>query len=181
MTTEEDNQPVQSEPTLLPPQGEPKPKHAGGRPLKIATVEELQAKIDAYFAECDPHIVDGIALVKDEKTNELIEGTIKRFTDQKPYTVTGLAVFLDTSRETLMEYSERPEFVDTIKAAKDKIHSYAEQSLWTARNAAGPIFNLKNNWGWKDKSEVDQNLSGKLTIADLVVKARDERDRRNPD
>jgi hypothetical protein len=30
-------------------------KHPGGRPLKFKSVEELHEKIEAYFADCDPH------------------------------------------------------------------------------------------------------------------------------
>ncbi len=48
-----------------------------GRPLKFQTVEELQAAIDGFFKECDQK--------------------------QKPYTITGLALALDTSRKLLCE------------------------------------------------------------------------------
>jgi len=50
-----------------------------GRPLKFKTVEELQSNIDAYFEETD----------KDE------------------WTITGLAMALDTSRRVLLEYEEK--------------------------------------------------------------------------
>lgn len=101
-----------------------------GQPLKFSSPEELQKKIDAYFAMCD------------EKG--------------KPYTITGLAVFLDTTRETIMDYAGRDNYSDTVRKAKLKIHSYAEESLWTARNATGIIFNLKNNYPqhWKDRQEI---------------------------
>lgn len=39
-------------------------KHAGGRPLKFESAEELQEKIDLYFKDCDPHIED-VEILKD--------------------------------------------------------------------------------------------------------------------
>jgi hypothetical protein len=97
-----------------------------GRPLKFATPEALQAKIDEYF-EVTP---------KDE------------------ITWTGLAIHLDTSRETLREYKERPEFVDSLKKALLKVEHGYEVDL-KKRGQAGTIFALKN-FGWTDKQEIDQ-------------------------
>lgn len=107
-----------------------------GRPMKFKSVEELQEKIDAYFARCEE--------------------------EEEPLTITGLALALDTSRETLMEYSEREEFVDTIKKAKLKIeHAYELRNI--KRGNAGDIFALKN-FGWKDKTESDIKLGGSVNI-----------------
>ena len=103
-----------------------------GRPLKFESVEEVQELIEAYFLACDD----------DEKP--------------RPYTITGLALALDTCRQTLLDYENKDEFSDTIKKAKNKIHNYAEERLYS-NNVAGVIFNLKNNFGWKDKTEVDNN------------------------
>ena len=101
-------------------------KHAGGRPLKFKTPEDIKPLIDAYFDQC----------VKEEK----------------PLTITGLAMALDTSRETLMNYEKRDEFFDTIKRAKLRVENDYEIALRT-KGGAGEIFGLKN-FGWKDKSEV---------------------------
>lgn len=157
-----------------------------GRPLKFKSAQELQEKIDAYFADCDPHMEEVSEwvqardkegkLLKDENgLNYLVEVHHKIMTTQKPYTITGLALALDTSRETLLEYEERKEFVDTIKKAKDRCHNYVENSLLTS-NPTGAIFNLKNNYGWKDKSEVESNVNMGVAISDKqaeqLIKAR---------
>jgi hypothetical protein len=111
-----------------------------GRPLKFKSVKELQKKIDAYFACCEK--------------------------DGEPLTITGLALALDTSRETLMEYGEREEFVDTIKKAKLKIeHAYELRNI--KRGNAGDIFALKN-FGWKDKTESDVTLGGSINVMPSV-------------
>lgn len=106
-----------------------------GRPLKFKTVEELRKKIDGYFEMCDS---------KDSK---------------EIYTVTGLCLFLDCDRDTLVNYSKREEFFGSIKKAKLKIEKSIEIRLMTTMNVAGAIFNLKNNFGWKDRQEIDSNIS----------------------
>jgi hypothetical protein len=79
----------------------------------------------------------------------------------KPYTVSGLAVFLDTSRETLMDYQGRKGFSDAIKRAKERCYSYTEEFLLSGKNPTGAIFSLKNNYGWRDKTETDITSGGK--------------------
>ena len=149
----------------------------GGRPLKFKTVQELQEKIDAYFADCDPHPEQIIRyewhkkteILKDKKTGEEKEIEVDDrsqrpkeivewgMTKQKHYSITGLANFLETSRATLVDYEEREQFFNTIKAAKDKVEEYWE-GLLIGSNATGPIFNLKNNYGWRDKTEQDLHV-----------------------
>lgn len=144
-----------------------------GRPLKFKSVDELQKKIDAYFAECDPHVVetekweverksDGTKVKDENGYDKLKLIKRKRMTEQIPYTVTGLALALDTSRETLTDYEDKEEFSDTIKRAKDKIQNYLELNL-NSPSPTGTIFNLKNNYGWKDKTESEiSNPDGSL-------------------
>lgn len=147
--------------------------HPGGRPLKFKSVEELQAKIDAYFAECDPHIVTKTVLKFDKKLDEYFEKEVRVMTTQIPYTITGLALALDTSRETLLDYEAKDEYSDTVKRAKLKIHNYTELKLFES-NATGPIFNLKNNYGWKDKTEVDARVESVTPI--LGGNTKDDQD-----
>jgi len=142
-----------------------------GRPMKFKTVEELQTKIDAYFADCDPHMEEVTEWVQardskgqlkkdDNGLNYLVEVTHKVVTGQKPYTITGLALALDTTRETLIDYEDKQEYSDAIKKAKQKCQNYAELMLFT-NSPTGSIFNLKNNYGWRDKTETDLTNNGK--------------------
>lgn len=100
-----------------------------GRPLKFENVEVLQAKIDDYFS----------VTPKDEQT------------------WTGLALHLDTSRETLREYKEREEFVDSLKKALLRIENGYEIDL-KKRGQAGTIFALKN-FGWTDRQEIESRTT----------------------
>jgi hypothetical protein len=78
------------------------------------------------------------------------------------WTITGLALALDTDRHTLINYSEREEYFHTINKAKLMVENAYEIDL-REKGHAGNIFALKN-FGWKDKTEVDATINqGKLT------------------
>lgn len=99
--------------------------HPGGRPLKFPSVEKLQEQIDDYF----------------------------KVTPAKEITVTGLALALDTSRETLLDYEGRAEFADAVKRAKYKVALEYEKDL-RRQGRSGDIFALKN-FGWTDRQEIE--------------------------
>lgn len=117
-------------------------KNKGGRPLKFKTVKELEDKIEAYIK---PSL--------DE------EGNI-RLNDNgfpvRPLTITGLALALDTTRETLCDYQNKDEFSDTVNRAKLIVENYYEQRL-TYNSPTGSIFALKN-FGWEDRSQQEQTV-----------------------
>ncbi|MFD1990090.1 terminase small subunit [Paenibacillus nicotianae] len=134
-----------------------------GRPLRFESVEHLQHEIDDYFNSCYEEVWYEIEEDDGQKSWRPSTDRFGQIEKQqvKPFTVSGLAYYLGTNRQTLMNYSERPEFIDTIKKAKARIEGYVEETLLTSKNPAGSIFNLKNNYGWVDKQEVDQTLSNK--------------------
>ena len=137
-----------------------------GRPLKF-TGEELSNKIDAYFNSCfeevweDEDFRDDLGMRKKDENGVYIKVPKKVKKQKCPITVGGLAVFLETSRETLREYKERPEFVDTIKRAWDFIEMQLENGMLSGYiNPTAGIFNAKNNFGWRDKNETDITSAG---------------------
>lgn len=120
-------------------------KHPGGRPLLFNSPEEMQIKIDEYFKSCYREIID-------PETKQITYENIR------PLTITGLAVALNCDRRTLLNYENKDEFFPAIKQARQRIENYVEESLWKPKVAAGVIFNLKNNFGWVDKSEVETTI-----------------------
>lgn len=133
-----------------------------GRPLKFKTPKQLQKRIEEYFRSCWEQKVDMFGnkifeKVKGKKTTKPI------MVQKRPYTITGMAVALGTTRETLLDYEAKygDEFSDTIKRAKEMCHAYAEESLFVGKNPTGAIFNLKNNWKWEDKQKIDDNVNFK--------------------
>lgn len=178
---------------------ETKQKNRVGRPMKFQSVEELQKKIDAYFADCDPHPEEIIIWEWHEKEEtrkvknkdgKMVDKTFKvedrsqrpkekkewGVTEQQPYLITGLALALDTNRLTLVNYEDpahysddideeiRNEFINTIKKAKSKIERFWENEL-RGSHPTGPIFNLKNNYDWKDRQEIDN--SGNVVVRSI--------------
>ncbi|WOI85983.1 terminase small subunit [Rhodococcus qingshengii] len=155
-------------------------KNKGGRPPKFETVEELEAAISAYFDMQDPHTEDRLVESGVSDKGETIFMRRKVMTEQKPYTVSGLARALGMSRETLVQYKKNEKFSDSILPAYERCHEFAETQLYS-RNASGASFSLKNNWGWKDRQEVDHTtkdqpipLLAGIAPAALVVEDEDD-------
>lgn len=133
--------------------------HPGGRPLKFKTVKELEEKMEAYFATTGTKKKN----VFNPKTKAYAE--VDHFV---PATITGLAVFLDTTRETLLDYQERPEFSDAIKRAKSRCEADIEYGALTGMlNPTMAIFSAKNNYNWKDKVEVGGEINSTVKFSDL--------------
>jgi hypothetical protein len=142
-----------------------------GRPLKIKSLAVLNKKIKAYFDSCDPHWEleedwvqaydeDTKTYLEDKKGNPVyVKKMVKVKTKQLPYTITGLALALGIDRSTLLRYGDKELFYTSIKGAKLRCQQFTENALY-AGNSTGPIFSLKNNYDWKDKSEVE--LSGDI-------------------
>jgi hypothetical protein len=123
------------------------------RPKKFETVEELQGLINEYFTWCDGRIEQ--VLTKD---GELIDKH-----NPRPYTVEGLAVYLDMDRHTLQDYEKLPThslFHSTIKKAKARVlQNLQERALDGKNNAAITIFNLKNNFQFREKDYDDHGTN----------------------
>jgi hypothetical protein len=134
---------------------QPRPRH---RPLKYETVEQLDRAINAYFDMCDPHTQRRVVDCGINEKGETIWREREVMTEQKPYTISGLANALGVSRQTLLNYAERPDFFDSIDRAKSRCEEYAESQLFGPA-ANGAKFNLMNNYrgkyqAWADKQEL---------------------------
>jgi hypothetical protein len=149
------------------------------RPMKFVSVQGLQQRIDEYFGECDPHRSTRSVWVQGVNGTKGYWAEENCITDQKPYTITGLALALDTNRQTLLNY-QNPEhypsdlddeivndLIDTVSRAKLKCEQFAEQHLYTGKSPAGAMFNLKNNHAWVDKSEVEHSGTVADDLSDL--------------
>lgn len=139
-------------------------KKAVGRPPKYKNKKELQIIIDKYFEECQGTVLkdeDGSVLT-DKHGNPIIIGS-------RPPTVTGLALALGfTSRQALLNYQAKEEFVDTITRAKTKVEQYAEERLFDKDGANGAKFSLANNFvGWKEKQQIDADIK-EHRLEDLI-------------
>lgn len=105
-----------------------------GRPPHFETPEDLHAKAMEYFEDC-----------------------IK---EKEKVTITGLCLALGfSSRSSLDDYEKRSdEFSYIVKRCRLAVENSYEKGGQTI-----DIFALKN-MGWKDKSEVDNNLAGSVQV-----------------
>lgn len=116
------------------------------RKLKFDNPEELEEKITRYFDE----------IAKAEK----------------PPTLSGLALFLGTTRQTLFEYIEsvkgggsstKAQCGEKLVMAKARIECYLEEELVTRGKTHGIEFALTNGYaGWGNKTSV--KVEGKTEV-----------------
>lgn len=124
----------------------------GGRPAKYKDPAEMQSKIDDYFNRSKGELLkddEGVPIL--DKYGHVI------MIDQFPPTITGLALELGfNSRMSLLNYTDREEFMDTILIAKARVEAYTEARLFDRDGVNGAKFSLTNNFkGWKDVSTIE--------------------------
>ena len=125
-----------------------------GAPLKYSNPDDMQALIHIYFVDCK----------KNREAEKKGWGEVKdSITEDLHPTITGLSLALGMDRRSLINYEEKDEYFPTVREAKSRIEAYNEQGL--QQSVPGIMFNLKNNFNWKDKTEVEQ--SGELKITEI--------------
>lgn len=138
-----------------------------GRPRKYNS-ETLKEYIDNYFNHCDSNSKK--VITKDGDLNEI--------SFPIPYTIEGLAAWLDIDIDTLRNYGKRPgneDLFGIIKSARQRIaENISVRALSGANHATFSMFNLKCNFGYKDehsvnvKSETIINNLSKEQIIDIL-------------
>jgi hypothetical protein len=140
------------------------------------TPEEMEDKIQAYFESCyELQWVDEPA--RDEEGNKVYENDrltyrpVQKRVQIKPITVTGLAVALGTSRKVVNEYQKKDAFAEIITKAKTICEEAVNQGMLDGSyNASGAIFNLKNNFNWHDKTEIEGLNAANKTLVIINIK-----------
>ena len=109
------------------------------------TADDIENKINDYFNYCNEN--------------------------SKPFTMSGLALFLDCSRTTLYNYDkelikfkdisedDKLRILNAVKRAKRMVEAYQEEQLFIGKSPVGTIFSLKNNFNWKDAQEINNNTN----------------------
>ena len=167
-----------------PLQGRLNPSQGGGR--KFLTPEHLQAMVNEYFESCmGPTFTKDGDLLKDNNGN-LVKVQVR------PYTLSGLALHLGISTETLRKYKNGrlDNLLDEMKAetedwltfskviqrAKQVIEAYAEGRLYDRDGSNGARFVLDCCYGWvsrKEKAEINKaKVESKLRREEFELKKR---------
>ena len=136
--------------------------------LKYDNLEDLEAGIEKYFADCDAKPIldpDG-KQITDKNGNPM-------FFPPKPYTMEGLALALNITVRTLSNYAEKDDYFPAINHARARCLSYKAERLYDKDGVQGAKFDLSNNsermggLRYADKQEI--NLTG-----DVIFTGEDE-------
>ena len=77
--------------------------------------------------------------------------------------------------EWVKTYSDNEEIKEISDTIKELLETRAVKGAMTNKlNGTMTIFHLKNNYDWKDKSEVDSNVKGELNIATILWQIQDK-------
>lgn len=111
------------------------------------TPEEILKESMEYFSHCE--------------NTKVINGYWKEI--QKPKTLTWLASWLWVAKDYISEKLKDPNYSETIKGIRMNVENDIEEWILTwVYNSTSWIFNLKNNFGWVDKTEVDQTIKAQI-------------------
>ena len=129
---------------------------AAGRPKKY-TKKKLREETERYFRSISRTIparddTGGIIRNDDGDEIQLLQYVV-------PPSIAGLCLQLGIDRSTWQNYADptlHPELADVAAEARARIEAYLEQELLTReKGLQGIIFNLQNNYGWRQKQEVE--------------------------
>lgn len=124
-----------------------------GRKPTFTSAEEMQEKIDTYFASCEPELLrDGDGTPMLNKNGEPV------YVGGRPMTIQGLALALGfTSRQSLLNYKAKREFVDTVTRARLRVEQYAAERLFDRDAQRGAQFTLAYGFGYARDAEDGKN------------------------
>ena len=124
-----------------------------GRKPTFRSAEEMQEKIDAYFASCEPE------LLRDATGNPVLNKNGEPvYVGGRPMTIQGLALALGfTSRQSLLNYKAKREFVDTVTRARLRVEQYAAERLFDRDAQRGAQFTLAYGFGYARDAEDGKN------------------------
>ena len=124
-----------------------------GREKRFTSNQELRELLENYFKECQDR----------KETRYTKEGIAYEVSKPVPFTIEGLCDVMECDRRTLLNYEKAEGYEDyfhTIKWAKNKVaRNKAERGIGGEGNGHYIAFDMKNNHGYKDKTEVDNNMS----------------------
>ena len=125
-------------------------KGKGGRKRRFDSPAALAKASKSYFNSCwRPKVnADGRLVYADGK---LV------FEQFRPYTMSGLALFLGISSETLRKYGKEQEYGEIISTARQYVEMYTEEQLM--QGIATAKVSLEHNFGWnKAEGSCDEEI-----------------------
>ncbi len=138
-----------------------------GRKPKFTSKAQIEELIEQYFKDCEgkPLLDDEGQPLRDKYGEVILLGA-------RPPTITGLALALGFhSRQSLLNYQAKAEFMDTITRAKMRVEAYCEERLFDRDGQRGAEFNLRYNFRWaqeeKNDGDGDDSSQGVVMIPEV--------------
>lgn len=151
-----------------------------GQARRFMSPQHLQSMVNEYFESCNGPLLDRYGNLVYDKDGNLVK------TQVEPWTVSGLALYLGISTNTLKQYKlgridnlldemrvdtdDYMTFSSVVLKARQKIEAYAERRLYDRDGSQGARFVLDNAFQWvsrKEQAEID-----KMT-QDGILKAKE--------
>lgn len=121
----------------------------GGRKRRFETPEALAKACKSYFNSCwRPKVDESGRLIRTP------EGKLV-FEQFRPYTMSGLALFLGISSEALRKYGKDEEYAEIVSAARQYVEMYTEEQLMSGMPTAK--VSLEHNFGWNKTDSLKDN------------------------
>ncbi len=131
-------------------------KMRGGRPKKY-TKKTLEDAIEAYFRSISC-VVPVVGADGEQVINADGEGVVK-VQYAVPPSVVSMCLYLGIDKRTWANYCDakkHPEFAEVTSRAMMRHEAYlVEQSILREKGVHGILFNLENNYGYRQKAEVE--------------------------
>lgn len=144
---------------------EQKEKKTAGKKAKYGSPQEMQKKIDEYFAKYENRepLTDRNGRVLLDKEGNIVY-------DQGIPTSSGLALFLGfTSRTSMFNYTLKPTFKEVITHARLKLQSFWEPLLATKNYQGARYFCSNMSDGWQEPEALaKQQLQQAPVVAQVI-------------
>lgn len=134
--------------------------YLAGRRKSFSTAAKFSAACDKYFSSISRTVT---ALDGSGKPITNDDGEPIKYTEYViPPSISALCLFIGIERSTFRNYENEknsdkyPGFREVCQHCRDRIECWLETEVNTRRKGLqGIIFNLKNNYGWRDKTEIE--------------------------
>lgn len=157
-----------------------------GNKRQFLSPEHLQTMIDEYYASCMGPMIDRYGNLVYDTNGHIVK------TQVKPYTLSGLALYLGISTTQLKRYhkgmldtildemkaetDDRLTFSAVVSRARQTVEAYAEGRLYDRDGQAGARYVLDSVFNWvtrKEQSDIDKaNVDSELKRKEFELKQK---------
>ena len=141
-----------------------------GAMKRYVSPDHLQSMVDEYFESCNGPLIDRNGQLVYDRQGNLVK------TQVRPYTVSGLALYLGIKTESLKKFTsggidnildemrvavdpDHKTYASVILEARQKIEAYAEGRLYDRDGSNGARYVLDSAFKWvtqKEQAEIDR-------------------------